>query len=136
MPAGRPTKYKPEYCERVIELGRAGKSRAQTCAILDIAIETLANWEKAHPEFLAATTRARELAQAWWEDQGQDGLTADKFNAQLWWHQVRNRFPADYRDKQEHEHTGKDGGDLLPDSRQLARAIINILGAANLEDGK
>lgn len=26
MPAGRPSDYDPAYCERVIELGREGKS--------------------------------------------------------------------------------------------------------------
>lgn len=105
-PGGRPSKYDPAMCETVVELGKQGKSRHQIAARLDIAMATLQNWEKAHPEFVAATTRARELAQDWWENAGQNGLMAERFNAQLWWHQVRNRFPADYRDKIDHAVSG------------------------------
>ncbi len=112
-PVGRPTDYKPEYCQRVIELGRLGKSKAQIAANLDVARQTMEDWARAHPEFLDAITRARDLALAWWEDQAQVGLVTEPgtgtFNASLWSKSVSCRFPDDYRDNSRHEVTGKDG---------------------------
>lgn len=103
---GRPTDYLPEYCERVIELGTEGKSHAQIARSLDVARQTLYDWAKVHPEFLDAITRAKDLAQAWFEDKGQDGLTTPGFNASLWAKQVSCRFRDDYTDKQVTEHAG------------------------------
>lgn len=95
---GRPTDYRPEHCARVVDLGKLGKSRAQIAAALDVVRDTLTNWEKSHPEFLGAMTRAHELALAWWEDQGQTGIWAGKqFNANAYSLQMRNRFPAEYK---------------------------------------
>jgi hypothetical protein len=94
---GRPTDYRPEHCRRVIEWGREGKSRAQIAAALDVARQTLHDWEKVHPAFLDAMTRAHDLALAWWENQGQDGIWAGKqFNANAYSLQMRNRFPDAY----------------------------------------
>lgn len=98
---GRPTAYLPEYCERVIELGREGKSHAQIAAALDVSRQTLYAWQEAHPEFLDAIMHARDLAQAWFEDKAQIGLTTPGFNASLWAKQVSCRFRDDYTDRQE-----------------------------------
>lgn len=109
-PVGRPTDYEEKYCAEVIELGRQGKSITQISALLNVSKQTIYNWEKQFPDFLDATTRARELAQAWWEDQGQENLTSPVFQSSLWSKQVSCRFPDDYREnKQQLEHTGKDG---------------------------
>ena len=71
-----------------------------------MARQTLHNWANEHPEFLDAITRARDLAQAWFENKGQDGLTTPGFNASLWAKQVSCRFRDDYTDKQQTEHSG------------------------------
>lgn len=114
MDRGRPTKYRPEYCEQVIELGRLGKSPAQIAAALDVARATLTNWAEDHPDFLAALTRAYDLSQAWFEDRGQEGLTAPGFNANLWAKQVSSRFADDYTSKSKTEVTGPNGSPLGP----------------------
>lgn len=98
MPAGRPTAYKPEYCDAVIELGRAGKSKVQMAAEFDVCKQTLLNWADAHPEFMDALTRAETQAQAWWETQGQIGMTGDKFNGSVWSRSMAARFPGDWRE--------------------------------------
>ncbi len=105
-PVGRPTGYREEYCEAVIDLGRAGKSITQIACALDINKSQLYDWEKMFPEFGNALARARQEAQCWWEDKGQTGLDADKFQASLWAKQVSCRFPDDYRDKTEKHITG------------------------------
>jgi len=105
MPAGRPSDYKPEYCDQVIEYGKAGKSRVWIATELDVCRQTLHNWEAAHPEFLDAMTRAALFAQRWWEDAGQAGMEADKFNSAVWAKNMSSRF-EDWQEKKLLEHSG------------------------------
>ena len=107
MPAGRPTDYKPEYCQEVMALGRAGKSKTQIAVALDTSKASLDRWSDAHEEFRTALTRAQECAQAWWEDQGQVGMVADKFNATVWSKSVSARFKEDYTEQREVKQTGE-----------------------------
>lgn len=80
------------------------------CASLDIVPQTLDNWEKANPEFLEATTRARVYAQMWWEDAGQNGMFGKEFNATIWGRNMSCRFRDDWTEKTSLEHSGPDGG--------------------------
>jgi hypothetical protein len=122
MPGGRPTKYDPAMCGRVVELGRLGAGRAEIALELDICRQTFANWENEHPEFLDATTRAADYSAGWWERLGRVGVTAKVFNAQAYSLQVRNRFPRDWRDKVDHAHGGKDGG---PIEHVVTRKVVH-----------
>ena len=105
---GRPTDYRPEFCERVIELGSEGKSHAQIAAALGCSRRVLYDWQAAHPEFLHAIMEARDLAQAWFENIAQNNLLAPTpgFSASLWAKAVSCRFADDYTDKQKQEVTG------------------------------
>lgn len=91
----------------MIEYGRQGMGRAEIAYELDVSRQTLASWERGHPDFLVATTRARELAAGWWAQQGRAGIWSKDFNAQAYRLQVMNRFPGEWRDKQEHAHSGE-----------------------------
>ncbi len=108
---GRPTKYKPEYCDMIIDLGKQGKSLKQIASSFDVHIDSLYEWQKVYPEFSEAITRAKQEAQVWWEDMGQAGLTMNVFNSSLWAKQVSCRFPADYREvtRQENQQLDKNG---------------------------
>lgn len=115
MPAGRPSKYPEGDEERrrlfsdILEHAECGKSLAQISARVDIPRSTLQSWADQHEEFSAVLTRAKELEQAWWEDQAQIGLTADKFNAAVWSKSMSSRFRGDYTDKQIIDATSSDG---------------------------
>lgn len=104
---GRPSDFKPEYCDAVIALGREGKSKAQLAAALDVSRQTIENWADRHPEFMDALTRARDLALAWWEEQGQAGIWSKEFNAPAFIKQMQARFRDDYGDKVDHTVKGK-----------------------------
>lgn len=141
MPAGRPTDYRPEYCDRVIELGRRGDSRAEIAAELDVARYTLKNWENEHPEFLDAMTRAYDLALAVWMRDGRKGMWAgSQFNANAYSLQVRNRFRDDYVDKQERAISGAldvkqsrfDFGNLPKELRDKIKAHIEATAAKDI----
>lgn len=64
-PGGRPSEYKPEYCETVILLGRDGKLPAQMAANIGVTKQTLHEWARVHPEFTDAFAIARGNAEAW-----------------------------------------------------------------------
>ena len=114
---GRPTKYDPSYCAKVIELGRQGKSIEQTAGILNVSKRTLYNWRDAHEDFLHALEEAHDLSMMWWEDQAQSGIWAtpegEKINASLWSRSMAARFPAKYRENIKQEITGADGAPLI-----------------------
>ena len=112
MPAGRPSKYDPKLCKRVLELGREGKSYEQISAAIDVPRSTMDSWSRVHPEFSAALTRAKELEHAWWEEIGQSALFADKFQHAVWAKSMQARFRDKYTDKQQLEHTGQNGAPI------------------------
>lgn len=116
-PVGRPSAYLPEYCDKAIELGKLGKSKAQIAAAIGVSRQTMNTWAQEFPEFLDAITYAQDLAQAWWEEQGQAGLwmvpEGERINHSLWAKAMSCRFPNDYRESVKQEITGADGAALL-----------------------
>ena len=128
MTAGRPTDYDPSYCDKVVEWGALGKSKTWMAAELDCTRQTLEHWAAANPEFLHALQKALTKSQAKWEDEGQDGLTADKFNGSVWSRSMAARFPDEWREIKGTELTGKDGGPI-----PIARVERVIIDPANTD---
>lgn len=116
MAGGRPSDYRPEYCEQVIEFGKLGLSVAQMASRLDTSKQALLRWVEANPEFRDAMEVARSHSQAWWEEMGQANLIMPKdsgsFQGSVWSRSMAARFPDDWRENKGVELTGKDGGDL------------------------
>lgn len=56
---GRPTDYRPEYCERLVQWMKKPKSYESFGTQVGVCRETLYDWEKKHPEFLHAKKRGR-----------------------------------------------------------------------------
>ena len=75
-PVGRPSLYRPEYCEVVIKLGRDGCSPAEIASELDVDRATLIRWTDEHEDFRTALTRAKTHEQAWWEKAGKSGTVS------------------------------------------------------------
>jgi len=116
-PVGRPTLYDPAYCDKVIELGRIGKSVEQIASILNVSLRTMYSWRDAHEEFLHALDDAKTYEQAWWEEQAAaymvENKESDRLNATLWSRSMAARFPKKYRESTKQEITGADGAPLL-----------------------
>lgn len=124
---GRPSSYRPEYCEQLIELGREGMSVVEMAAEIGCHRETLEeNWPASYPEFSEAFTRAKVLSQAWWEKQGRVNLLlppgAGSFNGNVWSRSMAARFPKDWREKTETAVTGANGGPV-----QVATIAIELV---------
>jgi len=116
-PVGRPSLYKPEYCEEVIALGKIGKSVEAIGAILGVGTKTLYNWRDQHEDFLHALDMAKEFELQWWEDIAQthmiENKESDKINATIWSRSMAARFPKKYREQVKQEITGADGAPFL-----------------------
>ena len=120
-------KYDPKMCNRVIALGKQGKSKAQIKRDLGIHHKTWSNWMQKNEEFREAVTEAYELSLAYWEDVGQAGVHLGmRFNTPAFIFQMKNRFPQ-YKDRQDHTFSGVDGGPIVQELR--APDLANIADA-------
>lgn len=111
---GRPSKFKPAYSNMLIEHLAEGASIASFAAEIGVARSTINQWAEDYPEFSEALKIAKAKCAAWWERKlrtiavvggGPGAATAVIFG-------LKNMASDDWRDKQEHELTGKDGKDL------------------------
>lgn len=117
---GRPTDYKPEYCEKLIEHMTEGLSFEAFGGVVGVCKQTLYSWTDKYPAFLDAKQRATSLARLWWEKTGIAGLWNESsseiegksrrtfsksFNTGVWVFNMKNRFKDDWKEKHEIEHT-------------------------------
>jgi transposase-like protein len=133
---GRPTLYKPEFCEQVIALGKQGKSITQMAAKLEVDKASLLKWKNEKDEFSTALRVALTYSQDWWEDKAQTGLVDRNFNAALWKHCVTSRFREDYAEKREEGPSITIVTNSTVDVRQLGDDARDALRMALLSAGK
>ena len=130
-PGGRPSDYRQEFCEAIIEMGKLGFSQAQMASQINVAKSTITEWAQKIPEFSNALARARTHSQRWWEEQAQLGLKDRDFNAGIWDKSVKSRFREDYTDRTISEIVGKDDGAIdIKDGGADARKVAFMLGRA------
>jgi len=101
MDRGRPTDYRPEFCEKLVELMKQGAAIEELCLEFDVCEKTLYNWFNAHPDFLQAKKRGVAFSKAWWMKNGRLNLENKEFNYTGWYMNMKNRFG--WADKQEVE---------------------------------
>jgi hypothetical protein len=66
--AGRkPVKYKPEYCELLIESASIGETQAEFAAKIHVSKGLLNDWALKHKRFSAAMSIANEVSEAWFD---------------------------------------------------------------------
>lgn len=118
---GRPTKYKPEYCDLVVEMLAEGASLTEfRAAVGGVTWQTLSNWKEAQPEFLEALQKAEAVGQAYWEKRLRTDLMFDnKINSPLVKLYFANRF--NWHDKQQTDLTSSDGS-MQPTVVQIVAA--------------
>ena len=93
MPGGRPTKYKPEYCDQLIEFMAKGFSFEAFAGEIEVALDSLSKWVNEHDAFSASKKIGQAMSRKWWEKAGQDGMYAGKaFNPTVWIFAMKNRF--------------------------------------------
>ena len=113
MPAGRPTSYTAEMCERVIAAGKEGMSVAEMASELGVAKSTLYLWAKEHTEFSDSFTNAQDEAEAWWATKLRNGLqkAPSEFQGPANLKYMAQRF-RDWSEKSSQEISGPGGKEL------------------------
>lgn len=124
---GRPTKYKPEYCQEAYKLCLLGMTDKQLAKFFEVDEATLNRWKIEHPKFreslkdgkersdaeVAKTLRQRALGYE--VDDIKVSAKGDVIDykrhipgdvtACIFW--LKNRRTENWRDKQEVEHSGE-----------------------------
>lgn len=105
-PGGRPTLYKPEYCEQLIHHMSQGLSFESFAGVLGVTRATVYNWAKENHEFLDAKNMGMEKCRLFYEKAGIAGMVGKikDFNTGVWFANMRNRF--NWTNKQEIEVSG------------------------------
>ena len=111
---GRPTKYDPSVCAKVVELGALGYTKEEIAPELKVTMSTLYEWAKVHSDFSEAIKEAVHLAQAYMERKAREALDkpTSAFNHSLWSKIVQCRFPHVYRDVERKEISGIEGAPI------------------------
>lgn len=95
-PVGRPTDYKPEYCDLVIEHMAKGYSFESFAGLVDAHKDTIYEWLKSHPEFTDAKKKATDKCRLFWESVGIEGVwnhpEEKTLNTGNYVFQMKNRF--------------------------------------------
>jgi len=130
MPAGRPSDYRPEYCQAVIDHCSQGATLTSFAASIDQGRATIYRWQDEHPAFRDACSRARAKCQDWWEKCFRDGVKDRQFQANAALTAMTAMFD-DFRppaQRQELHITGNVNVRSLPraELEKLAAQVIDI----------
>ena len=99
--AARKYVFKPEMCDRMIELGQQGASQKMIWAEMGITKDVAKTWQKKYPEFADALDMALVHAQAYWEREMLANVNNRAYNSRLAEIALRGQFPQDYKDTRE-----------------------------------
>lgn len=135
MPAGRPTEYRKAHCEKGRKLAYLGATDKEVADFFEVDVATIYRWKNSHPEFCEALKVGKEEADnrvvrsLYHRAVGYEQDTVKIFmpagadepvyapftehiqpdtTAAIFW--LKNRRPQEWRDRQQHEITGEDGG--------------------------
>lgn len=104
MSIGRPTKYKEEYCQMLIDHMAKGFSFESFAGLISVNRDTIYHWETLFPAFSDAKKEAFSKSRLFWEQAGMNGMASGTrdFNAAVWVFNMKNRF--NWRDKVDAEN--------------------------------
>jgi hypothetical protein len=152
MPAGRPSKYKPEFAAQAKKLCVLGATNLELAEFFDVSLPTIDSWAIRYPEFLGALKAGKDEADNRVERslyQRAVGYTQSAVKifmpakakepvyapylehfppdttAQIFW--LKNRRRMEWRDKQELEHSG----DLTLTTKEQRDATVSAFARAD-----
>ncbi len=96
--AGRPSDYRPEYCQQLIDLYTVGGDHFEFCAMVGISDMTFYNWRDNHDEFKEAWQRGDTLARNFYNlEYRKQGLSKEKYpNSSQLFTYMRQRWPKEF----------------------------------------
>jgi transposase-like protein len=106
-PGGRPSEYKPEYCEAVLDYMAQGYSLSAFAGSIKMSRDTVYHWMSEHREFSDAVSRARMTRVAALEVKLLRSKKGAETSASIF--ALRNADPSEWRDvrnvQHDHSHT-------------------------------
>lgn len=126
---GTPTKYRPEYCQMLIDHFSKGLSFKAFAGKVNVQERTLFNWLEQNPDFKTAKEIGEPMARLFWERMGIAGVAGQVkgFNPAGWIFNMKNRFRDDWRDRQEIEHQVRPQIIERPSGEQILLTTEKIL---------
>ena len=121
---GRPTKYRPEFCQMLVNHMADGGSFEGFAGKIRVSWEALYDWIEKHPEFLQAKKEGFTASKEFWEQTMADqarGKINGSSTALIF--ALKNRFPKDYRDRTEVKHQAYIG-DIEDDPERLDQSQL------------
>jgi hypothetical protein len=129
----RKTDYKTEYDDMIIEHMEQGFSFESFAGVVGCCLQTLYNWAERNPSFLESKKIGFEKSRHFWEKVaiGQSNGSCNG-NPTMAIFNLKNRFPKQWRDKQEFDMSNTDG--TLKPTIDTSKLTIEQLKA--LKDAK
>jgi hypothetical protein len=90
--------FKPEMCNRMIDMGKEGASQKMIWSEIGINKDVAKTWCKNHPDFADALETAKTHSQAYWEREILANVNNKGFNSRLAEIALRGQFQEDYRE--------------------------------------
>lgn len=106
---GRPTAYKPEFCDMLVEHMANGYSFESFAAVVNTCRTTLYNWEKDHPDFLYAKNCGRDKMSLFYEDMGINAMLGKikNFQQAVYIFTIKNKLNWSEKSKEEMDNDSK-----------------------------
>lgn len=137
---GRPEKYKPEFCEQIIEHSKQGLSIESFGGVVGVSKRTIYTWCETHEDFLHACQEASEHSRLFWEKMGVQGAKGELvgFKDRAWIFNMKNRFA--WKDRLEHSGEiksprGDAFANLMKDPAMMEKAMEVAEFLAEQEEG-
>ena len=118
------SKYKPEYCERLIDHMAQGMSFESFAGKVRVSKGTLFNWYKDYPDFKEAKEIGEACLLYFFENVGNEAIYGqiEHFNASVWIFKMKNL--CGWRDKHE----------LQIEAKPPKKVIVNNLNLTNITE--
>jgi hypothetical protein len=129
---GRPSDYRPEYCEAVQTYMAQGYSLTAFAGSIRVARDTVYQWIKVHSAFSDAVTRARAARVAALETKLLRSRKGAETTAAIF--ALRNADPTEWRDVKHTEHRHTLDAATLTDAQLYAIASGSHPGDASVID--
>lgn len=124
MSIGRPTVYRSEYCDEIVEHMATGKSLTSFAVKINVHRDSLYEWAKVYPEFSDALEKARGARLSHYEQLGYAGMVGKikGFNATVWIFSMKAYFGI------------REDGDE-ENKKQPINVTFNVVEDGNKSDG-
>lgn len=133
-PVGRPSEYRPEYCELVQDFMGKGFSLTAFAGSIRVARETVYAWIKEHHEFSDAVSRAKPSRVTALEAKLLRSRKGAETSAAMF--ALKNADPTEWRDLKQVQHGHSIKVETLTDAQLFAIASGKDAGEADVIDGE